>query len=63
MGRVIKHCPFQHREVLVWGMLGIGPGTSKRRLTMKYLVMALAFALAYIVVAEFVFAVPFDMVH
>lgn len=30
---------------------------------MKYLVMALAFALAYIVVASFVFAVPFDMVH
>lgn len=43
--------------------LGIGPGTSKRRLTMKYLATALAFALAYIVVAEFVFAVPFDMVH
>jgi hypothetical protein len=30
---------------------------------MKYLATALALALAYIVVAEFVFAVPFDMVH
>lgn len=30
---------------------------------MKYLAMALATALTYIVVASFVFAVPFDMVR
>lgn len=30
---------------------------------MKYLAMALACALAYIFVAAFVFAVPFDMIR
>ena len=34
-----------------------------RRLTMKYLALALAFALAYTFVAAFIFAVPFDMVR
>ena len=60
----MKHCPFQDRKVLVWGMLTSAWGRDiPRRLTMKYLALALAFALAYTFVAAFIFAVPFDMVR